>query len=90
VADTADTESKLSEVPGLGLGTSVQLEPSQCSVRVVFAEAVPPLPTAHMSVADTASTAVSVSATGFVALLAEGTRGQAARMERRAAMPASA
>ena len=42
LAEVAVTDSRLSEVPGSGLGTSVQLDPSQCSVSVVGAAAVPP------------------------------------------------
>src|SRR5215471_15333993 len=49
--------------PGLGLGTCVQVAPSQCRIRV-WSPAPPPVyPTAHTLVAETARTPVSTLST---------------------------
>src|SRR5262249_20804695 len=57
VAETALTANSATTWPGgVGLGTRVHERPSQCSTRVVSRLSVPPEPTAHMSVAETALT----------------------------------
>src|SRR5215472_92605 len=49
--------------PGLGLGTCVQVAPSQCRIRVWFPAPPPVYPTAHTLVAETARTPVSTLST---------------------------
>src|SRR5947209_8700432 len=57
VAEIAATpKSLLPHDPGLGLGTTCQLVPSQCSVSVCSLPLFPRYPTAQMSVAETAAT----------------------------------
>src|SRR5438105_241529 len=59
LADTAVTPVSIWALPGLGLGTTVQDRPSQCSIRVLFPVALRLLkwPTAHTSSMATACAA---------------------------------
>jgi hypothetical protein len=64
--------------PRQGLGVTVQLDPSQCSVSVVAAEEVPAWPTAQTSVAEVACTAANTSVAGSVASAGRGLAARAA------------
>jgi hypothetical protein len=61
VEETVRTLARpLPVVPGLGLGTTVQEEPSQCSMRVWLAPPLfPVVPTAQASQADSTATPFS-------------------------------
>jgi hypothetical protein len=59
VAETAATDNRLAFVlpDGFGLGTTLQLEPSQCSIKVIGAPFdFSAYPTAHTSLAEIAAT----------------------------------
>src|SRR5690242_9619875 len=56
LAATLNRSLSLPVPPGLGLGTCVQLVPSQCSTRVLSPAPLEKKPTAQASLADTART----------------------------------